>query len=230
MRWGIAESASGLAAALILMTAFIAWLRTAMFYDAHFVLLLSYAVVWLPFLAAVVVACFFRGTRSLGHDVGLQITLLDVFLGVGAGLLARTIAGIIEIVFTGQMIGLGVTFGDTIYDGWWVFATVLAPVLLAPFIEELFFRGLLQKSVLRASARRMSPRSAAVLSVVTSAALFALLHVTQAANPTGALVLGLSALTFGLGAALIATVTGRIGGAIVAHVVFNGTLVITALT
>jgi membrane protease YdiL (CAAX protease family) len=228
-RWGIAESASGLAAALVLMTAFIAWLRAAMFYDAHLALLLSYAVVWVPFLAAVVVACFFRGTGSLVHDVGLRITLLDVFLGVGAGLLARAIAGLIEIAFTGRMVGLGVSFGDTIYDGWWVFATVLAPVFISPFVEELFFRGLLQKSVQRLSARRLTPPSATALSIVASAALFALLHLTQAASPTGAMVLGLTAFVSGLAAGAIAGLTDRIGGAIVAHVVFNGTLVLTAL-
>jgi len=211
------------------MFALITWLRTALFYDAHIVELLSYAVVWVPFLAAVIVACFVRGTRSLARDIGLRITLLDVFLGVGAGLLARAVAGIIEIAATGRMVGLGVTFGETVYDGWWLFGTILAPVILAPYIEELFFRGLLQRAVLRATSVRMSPRSATALSIVVSAALFALLHLTQAANPTGALVLGLSAFVFGLAAALIAGLTGRIGGAIVAHVVFNGTLVLTSL-
>lgn len=228
-RWGIVESALGLSLALILMIALITWLRTATFYDGHVVLVLSYAVVWVPFLGAVAVACFMRGSRSLPRDLGLRITLLDVFLGVGAGLVARAVAGIIEIAITGRMVGMGVTFGDTVYDGWWLFGTILAPVLIAPFIEELFFRGLLQKSVLQASARRMSPTLALALSVVVSAALFALLHLTQAASPTAALILGLSAFTFGVAASLIAGLTGRIGGAIVAHIVFNGTLVMTAL-
>ena len=228
-QWGIVESAIGLLAALTLMIALITWLRSATFYDGHIVLVLSYAVVWVPFAAAVVIACFARGTRSLARDLGLRITLLDVFLGVGAGLLARAVAGIIEISITGHMVGMGVTFGDTVYDGWWLFGTVLAPVLVAPFIEELFFRGLLQRSVLQASSRRMSHRSAMALSVVLSATLFALIHLTQAANPTAALILGLSAFAFGLAASLIAGLTGRIGGAIVAHIVFNGTLVMTAL-
>ena len=227
-RWGIAESALGLSAALILMLALIAWLRTALFYDSHVVLLLSYAVVWVPFVAAVIVACFVRGTRSLARDIGLRITFLDVFLGVGAGLLARAVAGIIEIAATGSMVGLGVTFGETVYDGWWLFGTILAPVILAPLIEELFFRGLLQRAVLGTSSARMSERLAMALSIVISAGLFALLHLTQAANLTGALVLGLSAFVSGLAAALIAGLTGRIGGAIVAHAVFNGALVLTS--
>jgi membrane protease YdiL (CAAX protease family) len=219
----------GLAVALILMTGLTNWLRTASFYDSHLILVLSYAVVWIPLIAAVVVACFLRGTGSLRRDVGLRITLLDVFLGVGAGLLARAVAGIIEIAATGRMIGLGVTFGDTVYDGWWLFGTVFAPVLFAPFIEELFFRGLLQRAVLRASSARIGPRWGAALSIGLSAVLFGLLHVTQAASPIGALVLGLSAFVFGLAAALIAGLTGRIGGAIIAHIVFNGALVLTSL-
>jgi len=200
-----------------------------MFYDGHLVLLLSYAVVWVPFLAAVGVACFLRGTRSLARDIGLQITVLDVLLGVGAGFLARALTGVIEIAFTGRMIGLGVTLGDTIYDGWWVLGTILSPVLLAPFVEEMFFRGLLQRAALRALSLRLSAQSAMALSIFASASLFALLHLTQAASPTGAAVLGLSSFAFGLAAALIAGLTGRIGGAIVAHVVFNGSLVAASL-
>lgn len=228
-RWGIVESTIGLVTALVLMTALITWLRSATFYDGHIVLMLSYAVVWVPFVAAVVVACFMRGTRSLARDIRMRITLLDVFLGVGAGLLARAVAGIIEIVATGRMVGMGVTFGEPVYDGWWLFGTVLAPVLIAPFIEESFFRGLLQRSVLRVSALRLPPRAATALSIVVSAALFALLHLTQATNPTAALILGLSAFVVGLAASLIAGLSGRIGGAIVAHIVFNGTLVLAAL-
>jgi membrane protease YdiL (CAAX protease family) len=228
-RWGIVEASVGFVAALGLMIALISWLRTASFYDSHVVLMLSYAVVWVPFLTAVAVACFVRGTRSLPHDLGLRITLLDVFLGLGAGLLARAAVGIIEIGVTGRMVGLGVTFDETIYDGWWFFGTVLAPVVIAPFIEELFFRGLVQRSVQQVSASHMAARTATAISIVVSAALFAVLHLTQAATPTGALVLGLSAFVSGLAAALIAGLTGRIGGAIVAHVVFNGTLVLTTL-
>lgn len=226
---GLGASIAALATALLAMLALVSWLRTGPLYDGHIVLVASYLVVWLPFLTAVVFVCFVRGSRSLARDVGLRITVLDVIVGVGAGLLARATVGIVEIAVTGRMIGLGVTFGETIYDGWWLFGTILAPVLIAPFVEELFFRGLFQRAVLRASSSRLSPRAAVAVSIVVSATLFAVLHLTQAANPTGALVLGLSSLIFGLTAALIAGLTGRIGGAIVAHVVFNGSLVLTSL-
>jgi membrane protease YdiL (CAAX protease family) len=212
------------------MSLLIAWLRGATtYYDSNVILILSYAVVWVPFLAAVAVACFLRGTQSLTRDIGLRITWLDVFFGVGAGLLARAVAGIIEIALTGQMVGLGVTFGDTVYDGWWLFGTILAPVIFAPLIEELFFRGLLQSAVQRSAVALPGRHTATVVAMAVSALLFALLHLTQAASPTGALILGASSFTFGLAAATIAALTGRIGGSVVAHVVFNGALVLTLL-
>jgi membrane protease YdiL (CAAX protease family) len=227
-RW-LGASAAGFVTALVSMLALVSWLRTGPLYDGHVVLVASYLVVWMPFIVAVTFVSLTRGSRSLVREIGLGITVLDAFVGVGAGLLARAAAGIVEIAVTGRMIGLGVTFGETVYDGWWLFGTILAPVLIAPFVEELFFRGLLQGAVLRAGATRLSPRAAATVSIIVSATLFALLHLTQAANPTGALVLGLSSLIFGFTAALVAGLTGRIGGAIVAHVVFNGSLVLTAL-
>ena len=222
----IVTSIIALATALLSMFVLVSWLRTGPLYDPHVVLVASYMVVWLPFIVAVGYACFARGTKSLGRDVGLRITLLDVIIGLGAGLLARAAAGIIEILVTGRMNGTGVTFGDTIYDGWWLFGIVLAPVLIAPFVEELFFRGLFQRSVLRVSLAHLKPFVATTISMVASAVLFAALHLTQAASPAGALVLGLTSLILGLTVALIAGLTGRIGGAIVTHVVFNGSLVL----
>ena len=228
-RWGLVESVVGFVSAFAFISLLIAWLRGALYYDPHIVLLLSFAVVWVPFLAAVAVACYVWGTRSIARDIGLRITWLDVFFGVGAGLLARAISGLIEIALTGRMVGLGVTFGDTVYDGWWLFGTVLAPVLIAPFIEELFFRGLLQRAIQRASTALLGQHAATVIAILISALLFALLHLTQASNPMAALILGASAFVFGLAAATIAGLTGRIGGSIIAHIVFNGALVLTSL-
>lgn len=227
-RWGLIESIVGFVLALLCMAALITWLRGALYYDGHVVLLLSYAVVWVPLLGAVMVAVTRRRFLSPARDLGLRLTWLDVFFGVGVGLLARAVAGIIEIAFTGRMIGLGVTFGETVYDGWWIFGTILAPVVLAPFVEELFFRGLLQRAVL-GSIHHLRKGLPETVSIVASALLFSMMHVIQAANPTAALVLCLSSLTFGLASALLAALTGRIGASIVAHITFNGALVLTSL-
>lgn len=228
-RWGVFESLAGLGLAVVLMWLLVRWLTSGVYYDGYLAFILSYAVVWVPLLGACLFACFVTGTRSLRADYGLRITALDVLFGLGAGLLLRAFASVVEIAFYGRMSGLGVQFGDIVYDGWWVFGTLLAPILLAPFIEELFFRGLVQRTARRVSERIMPARLAVFVSIVVSAALFAVLHLTESTNATAAAVLGISTFALGLTSALIAALTGRIGGSIVAHMSFNGSLVLAAL-
>jgi len=227
--WGIPESFVGLALAVLFMLLLVRWLTSGGYYDGHLALVLSYAVVWVPLLGACVFACFVAGTGSLKTDLRLQFTVLDALFGISIGLLARAVASLIEIAFYGRMSGLGVTFGEIVYDGWWVFGTLLAPILLAPFVEELFFRGLVQNSAQRVLTRTLPRSGALLISLLVSGSSFTLLHLAEVTNVTAGLVLGLSTLVFGLGSALLTTLTGRIGGSIVAHVTFNGSLVLAAL-
>jgi membrane protease YdiL (CAAX protease family) len=229
VRWGVVESLSGLGVAVLLMWLLVRWLTSGVYYDGYLAFVLSYAVVWVPLLGACLFACFVTGTRSLRADYGLRVTALDVLFGLGAGLLLRAFASVIEIAFYGRMSGLGVQFGDIVYDGWWVFGTLLAPILLAPFIEELFFRGLVQRTARRVSERVMPAGLSVVVSIIASATLFAVLHLTESTNATAAAVLGISTFALGLTSALIAALTGRIGGSIIAHMTFNGSLVLAAL-
>lgn len=231
-RWGLADAAGGLilAAALLLAVGFASahfWIT-----DSHVLLLLSYLAVWVPLLGAVLVACFVPGSGSVGGsgwfsggggslvgDLGLRFRPIDVLWGLFVGLLARVVASLIEIAEYGHIGTSSVTFGDTVYDGWWLFGALLAPGLIAPLIEELFFRGL----VLRALVARP------VIAVILSGALFALLHVLQADSMTVFAVVGLSTLVFGLAAATLAATTGRLGGAIIAHVTFNALVLVPGL-
>ena len=106
---------------------------------------------------------------------------------------------------------------------------ILAPVVFSPFIEELFFRGLVLRAAGRAAADNgAAQRWALGIAVVVSAITFALIHLINAGSPTAVLVIGVSTFVFGLGAAALAAVTGRVGGAIVAHVVFNALVVLPA--
>lgn len=229
-RWGVIESLAGLGLAVVLMWLLVRWLTSGVYYDGYLAFVLSYAVVWVPLLGACLVGCFITGSRSLGTDYGLRVTALDVLIGLGAGLLLRAFASVIEIAFYGRMSGLGVQFGDIVYDGWWVFGTLLAPILLAPFIEELFFRGLLQRTTRRVSERVMPARLSVIVSIFASATLFTVLHLMESTNATAAAVIGISTLALGLTSALIAALTGRIGGSIIAHMAFNGSLVLAVLT
>lgn len=191
--------------------------------------LLSYLVVWLPLLAAVLISCFMLGSRSLGRDIGLRFRPLDLLWGLTLGVIARVIATILEIAGYGQMGSAGAILDEPAHDLWWVFAVILAPVLVSPLIEEMFFRGLVLRAVSRAATDNGATRRWALgIAVGVSASTFALIHLINAGSPTAALVIGLSTFLFGLGAGALAAVTGRLGGAMVAHVVFNTLVVLPA--
>ena len=198
--------------------------------DPNLSLLTAYLAVWLPLLGAVIAAVYLHGSRSLRRDIGLAFHPLDLLWGLAAGLLARALAGIIEIAVYGQMATGAVTLGVPVRDLWWLFAALLAPVILAPVIEELFFRGVLLRSISGVTALSGgSPRLAMALAILGSATVFALLHVITVQTTDAALVAGLSTFVFGVAAASVAVATGRIGGPIVAHIAFNGLVVVPGL-
>ncbi|MCU1545260.1 MAG: hypothetical protein JWP30_360, partial [Homoserinimonas sp.] len=107
------------------------------------------------------------------------------------------------------------TFGPVIYDGWWFFAAILAPVVIAPVVEELFFRGMLQRAV---SASKL-------VAVLASSAIFALIHLASGYS----WVATLSTFIVGFAFGSLAARTGRLGGPIIAHATFNGSLVALTL-
>lgn len=72
-------------------------------------------------------------------------------------------------------------------------------------------------------------RASAAIAVASSAMIFALLHLLEATTVTGAAATGLSALALGLGTGILAVTTGRLGGAIIAHMVFNAAIVLLSL-
>lgn len=189
--------------------------------------LLSYLAVWAPFAVLVLVAVFRHGTGSLVRDLGLRFRPIDLLWGLSIGMLARVVAWLVEIIGFGRMGGGAVTFGETVLDGCWLFGAVLAPVLIAPFVEEVFFRGL----VLRAVAGSVAGSRAVSLgiAIAVSGLVFALVHVLQATTVTEAWVAGLGTLVFGLAAASVAAFTGRLGGAVIAHITFNALVVLPAL-
>ena len=85
-------------------------------------------------------------------------------------------------------------------------------------IEELFFRGLLLRAFLAAMSASVPSKATAI---VVSAAIFAALHIVEAGSGTAALVVGLSTFVVGVATATLAVLTGRLGGAVIAHITFN---------
>ena len=229
-RVGVQISAAGIVAAIVLVVGLNGLVTRNIIVDAQLSTLLAYLVVWVPLLGAVLIFCFGFGSRSLVRDIGLRFRPLDLLWGLTVGVVARVLATIVEIAGYGQMGTGGATLGEPVRDLWWLFAVFLAPVLLSPVIEEMFFRGLVLPSVRgAASGTGVSPAVAAGTAVVVSAALFALVHVIDTGSVTATVVIGLSTFLFGLGAAGLTVATGRLGGAIVAHITFNALVVVPAL-
>ncbi|WP_166806032.1 type II CAAX prenyl endopeptidase Rce1 family protein [Cryobacterium sp. TMT1-3] len=265
----------GIVVAMVLLV----FVGATTFSDPHLATLLGYLCVWVPLLAAIGVAGASIGRAGpagaggpgpggrLAADSrgGIRSMLrlffrpIDLIWGLAIGLLARTLASLIEIWGYGSMGAAGATFGETVYDFWWLFGALLAPVLLAPVVEELFFRGLVLQAVygqVAASRERTTgkncatPDSAPVLPGVSqidrhsrlggwaapiaigvSGLTFALMHLVtiDPCSTDAVVVVGVSTLIFGLAAASVSLATGRMGGAIIAHVTFNGLVIVPAV-
>ncbi|MGK9147400.1 CPBP family intramembrane metalloprotease [Plantibacter flavus] len=188
----------------------------------------GYVLVWAPLLAAVVVARFgVRAPAGSPSVLGFGFRPIDLLWGIAAGLLLRILVSVLEVLVNGTMPAVAsgpAPSGSAAIVSSFVIA-VLAATLFAPLIEELFFRGLLLRS-LRASVRG----GAVWAAVLVSAAMFAALHLVVANGPKEALVAGLGTFLVGLGTGTAVVLTGRIGVAVVTHVVFNASLLVLGVT
>lgn len=229
-QWGVADAAVGTLLALLASLAWSGITRTVVM-PAEVQVIGSFLAVWLPLLATVIVASFVRGRRSMAVDFGLRITWLDVLWGIALGLLARTAVSAIEIASSGRIAGFGVQLESPQGLLFW-FGVLLAPIVIGPFIEELFFRGLVLRAVERRAGDDARPGGRAVaasVAVAVSAIVFALLHVAQVATVSEAWRVGGGSLVFGLAAGVVTVLTGRLGAAVVGHMVFNGALIVALL-
>ncbi|UOE44299.1 CPBP family intramembrane glutamic endopeptidase [Agromyces larvae] len=221
----------GAVALVVAIVAIVAWgwlVRTVVIPEPV-QLFAAYLVVWIPLAIAVVVAVRRHGSGSFVHDLGLRFRWIDLLWGFGVGCLVRGVSAVIETAVWGRMSGSGVAFG--VDPAWAWFTLLVAPVLIGPLIEEVFFRGLTQRAVTdRSRAASARPRTAAAIGIVATALVFALLHLLEATSPGTAVVLELSSFTVGLGCGILAALTGRIGGAIIAHAVSNGLLVLLVVS
>lgn len=216
-RWGLGTAAIGILLALVALFGYERLLgASALAYGWRVVL--DYGVIWVPLVAVLLWACFARGSHSFAVDFGLRFHWIDLAWGLGVGVVMRAVAILVEIAVYGHPAG-GLVLSPGVRDGWWWYAAVIAPVLIGPIVEELYFRGLVQRAVARAAA-------SAWIGVVVSALVFGLLHTTDATSPQSAVVIGVSTCLFGAAAGTVTVLTGRLGGAIIAHIVFNAIAVI----
>lgn len=162
-----------------------------------------------------------RVVRALGiHFAGI-----DLLLGLFVALITRAV---VELI-TPSTGGLVPVFVETDVDRVsTVVVIAVGSALLAPLVEELFFRGAMQRLVHQLALPGLGRTAAGIVAVGVTTALFVLMHALPygAAVPTAAL---LPPLLMGIGAGTLVAITGRLGGALVAHVLFNTVGVVLAL-
>lgn len=193
--------------------------------------LLSFALMTVMYGWALLVMFFAsrrRGMGTLGADFGWHIEPIDLFLGVCAMVALFAVA-----IVTGPfVISLGPVSSNIHVSGdrlWDVITVFFAPTLIAAPIEELLFRGLLLRWIRVWMIRRGFDRHSdgepsqrpLHVSVLVSAAVFASVHLYQVSGTASLVELGIQTFALGVINGYLASRTGRLGGAVVAHGLHN---------
>jgi membrane protease YdiL (CAAX protease family) len=183
------------------------------------VLGLSLVSLWSAYLVGMWLASQRVGTADPRRDYGIRFAPFDL-IGIPIGVAGQL--GLVWLVYTPLRAVWPDTFGsdrldDTARDlvdradGASLLLLVVLVAVGAPIIEELFFRGMLQRPLI-AAAGTGAHRVVAVAGV---AVIFAAVHFRPVEFP------GLLAIGLVLG--VCAWRTDRLGMAILAHVAFNAT-------
>ena len=205
----------------LLVAAVILWLPSVhaalVGWPAVVVAIVDLALLSAPLLGAVIVAVRVSGDR-FAAAVGLRgYSWIDLVAGLGIGLVARALVELVAPTYRG---GLGASLSGGGPDAMAATIVTLAgAVLVTPLIEELFFRGLLQRALGDALAGAGWLVAGAVAVLVTTA-IFTGLH-ALAAGPFVPVGLLLGTVAVGLGCGVLTLLTGRLAGALIAHVAFN---------
>jgi len=186
-------------------------------------------------LTVVVVCSRRRGSGRLNADFGWDVQPVDVAYGI-VGLVAVTLTAALIGVLLHPLGPVTPNFHLGADRAWNVVGVFFVPVIVAAPVEELMFRGLLMRwlrnLLLRTGTGEPSVarhRAAIHLSVIGSATVFALMHLYEAPDFASAVALGLNALCFGLIAGYLATLTGRLGPAVLTHGLHNALVAATAI-
>lgn len=153
----------------------------------------------------------------------LRFRSIDVLWGVCVGAGLRLLQGLLS--------GKEARFPTVLsLDGGlpqdWLFANALPSALGGPVLEELFFRAVILITVYQLLRRSVGILTAGVTALLASTGTFVILHAV-----TGSLSLMDALQLFAVGAAcsLAVLLTGRIWGAIIAHMFYNITYLVLAV-
>ncbi|MEA5456999.1 CPBP family glutamic-type intramembrane protease [Sinomonas sp. JGH33] len=187
----------------------------------------AYLAVWIPLVAALILGLRGQRPREALTALGLRLRPLDLLWGIGIGCMGRAADAMLRLLAVGST---GASHAPTLSSvpasispaAQTIVLGILAPVIVAPVLEELYFRGFLQRALAAAFARFGEVAKWSLAVVLCSLAFAAVHSLLLLANPAEALLTGAATLVFALAAGTTAAATGRLGGAVVGHVVFNG--------
>ena len=238
--WSFVDVFAGLGVVLLLSSLVVAIAGFTDLRSSNALLFLGALPVWIGLLGTAVWACRRHGTGSLVRDLALRIKPVDLAIGLGVGLALRFVIGLWALLYsslTGQQpkSNLESVLGNGLGTGFWLAVNIAAIAVIGPVIEEIFFRGVGLRSALASLLRRADnprfadPRRRARAAIAATALLFAALHLNEISDLTSAVVLLPGLFLTGWVLAQLTISTGRLGPAIVSHMVFNGVAVVALL-
>ncbi len=238
--WSFVDVFAGLGAVLLLSLLFAAPLQFADVRGGSSTLLLGVLPVWLGLLGTAVWASRRHGSGNLVRDLALHFRPIDLAIGLGVGLGLRFVIGVWAVAYssiTGQQPtgNLEPILGGGLGTGFWLVINVLAIAVIGPAIEEIFFRGLGLRSALASLWRRAEnprfadPKRRVRYAIAATSVVFAFLHVSELSDFTSAVVILPGLLFAGWVFGRLTVRYGRLGPAVVSHVVFNATAVAALL-
>ena len=177
---------------------------------------------WIGFVGAVLIASRMNGSNNWASDYGMTtLRWRDLRLGIAGGVLGRVVPILVVLIYVAsnnESLGGAPSSRPTILGvapsgiASWVIM-VLLTVLGAPIIEELFFRGLVQGAL----TRRLGANPALFITALG----FSLIHITDH-GLLAPVVLFPIALILGY----LKKRTGRLSAGIIAHAMFNASLLV----
>jgi uncharacterized protein len=238
--WSFVDVFAGLGVVLLLSTLTGAIVGFTDVEGGDGLLLLGALPVWIGLLGTAFWASRRHGTGNLIRNLAMRFKPVDLAIGLGVGLGLRVVIGlwaVLAATITGEQptSNLQSVLGNGLGTGLWLIVNMVAIALIGPVIEEIFFRGVGLRSALASLLRRAhaprfaDPRHRARIAIAATALVFALLHVSEISDLISALVLLPGLLLAGWIFAWLTVSTGRLGPAIVGHVVFNGVAVLALL-
>ncbi|WP_159573361.1 CPBP family intramembrane glutamic endopeptidase [Curtobacterium sp. 18060] len=176
--------------------------------------------VWVPLVLGVGWVLRKSSPAVLVRRLGLGWA--DVVAAIGIVVVCRGLDAVLSVAFFGAT---GLTPQPTLGtpDVLLLVVSAIGVCLVSPVLEEIVFRGVMQR---RLSAE-LTPRTR-FLAVLVTAFAFALMHlaISTTTSPVAGFEVFVTTFVLGLLTGALVAMTGRIGGAIVAHVLFNTVAVV----